>query len=65
MKTSIPELNNVLLELIESTKQILGSAFLAAYLQGSFALGDWDSHSDVDFLIVLKDELPMDLLPSL
>jgi hypothetical protein len=65
MKTSIPELNNILLELIESTKQILGSAFLAAYLQGSFALGDWDSHSDVDFLIVLKDELPMDVLPKL
>jgi predicted nucleotidyltransferase len=65
MKTSIPELNDVLLELIESAKQILGSQLLSAYLQGSFALGDWDSHSDVDFLIVLQDELPIDLLPRL
>jgi Domain of unknown function (DUF4111)/Polymerase beta, Nucleotidyltransferase len=65
MKTLVPELNNVLLELIQSIKQILDSQLLAAYLQGSFALGDWDSHSDVDFLIVLKDELPEDLLPDL
>ncbi len=65
MKTSVPELNNVLLELIQSAKQILGSQLIAAYLQGSFALGDWDSHSDVDFLIVLKDELPADVLPHL
>ncbi len=63
--TSLPELNDVLLELIDSAKQILGTHFLAAYLQGSFAVGDWDSHSDVDFLIVLKDELPLVLLPEL
>ncbi len=65
MKTLVPELNDVLLELIQSAKQILGSELIAAYLQGSFALGDWDLHSDVDFLIVLQDELPTDLLPEL
>ncbi len=65
MKTSMPELNAVLLELTSSIEEILGTNFLAAYLQGSFALGDWDLHSDVDFLIVLKDELPLALLPEL
>lgn len=63
--TFLPELNDVLLELISNAKEILGTHFVAAYLQGSFALGDWDLHSDVDFLIVLKDELPESLLPKL
>ncbi len=65
LPTQVPELNDVLLELIGSSKEILGTNFLAAYLQGSFALGDWDLHSDVDFLIVLKDEIPESLLPQL
>jgi predicted nucleotidyltransferase len=63
--TSVPELNDVLLELISSIQKILGTHFLAAYLQGSFALGDWDLHSDVDFLIVLQNEMPDSLLPEL
>ena len=63
--TQVPELNHLLIELTSSIKEILGTNFLAAYLQGSFALGDWDLQSDVDFLIVLKDELPLDLLPEL
>jgi hypothetical protein len=35
----------------------LADNFIAAYLHGSFALGDWDVFSDVDFLIVVGDEI--------
>jgi hypothetical protein len=30
---------------------------VGAYLQGSFAVGDFDQHSDVDFIVALRDEL--------
>ena len=49
--TQFPELNEILLELTERTMSILGANFVGAYLQGSFAVGDADIHSDCDFLI--------------
>src|SRR5260370_5279723 len=55
--TPYPELNSVLEELVASVKAALGEAFVGAYLQGSFAVGDFDRHSDVDFIIVVSDEL--------
>jgi len=55
--STYPELNDVLQELISSLKAILEEEFLGAYLQGSFALGDYDRHSDVDFVIVTESEL--------
>lgn len=51
--TADAELNHVLHELISRSRAILGSQFVGAYLHGSFALGSWDVHSDVDFLIVV------------
>jgi len=51
------ELNNVLNTLVSRIRQILGQDFIGAYLQGSFALGDFDQHSDVDFIVVVEDEL--------
>src|ERR671930_536785 len=55
--TAYPELNAVLQELVESVQEILGESFCGAYLQGSFALGDADRESDVDFLVVTHDEV--------
>lgn len=55
--TPYPELNTVLEELVKRTKAILGNNFVGMYLQGSFALGDFDEHSDVDYIAVIKDEL--------
>jgi len=52
-----PELNAVLQELVEEVQTALGNRFLAACLQGSFAVGDFDLHSDVDFIVVLEEEL--------
>lgn len=34
---------------------ILGDNFVGAYLQGSFAIGDADIHSDCDFIVVTKE----------
>ena len=55
--TPYPELNDVLRELVDGTRQILRMNFVGAYLQGSFAVGDFDEHSDVDFIVVIKEEL--------
>jgi predicted nucleotidyltransferase len=51
------ELNDVLDKLVRGIQGILRDNFLAAYLQGSFAVGDWDVYSDVDFLVAIKHEL--------
>ena len=43
--------------LVASAQDVLGANFVGAYLQGSFAVGDFDRHSDVDFIIVIAEEL--------
>ncbi len=55
--TPFGDLNAVLAELVDGARRVLGESFCGAYLQGSFALGDADEHSDVDFLIVTQDEV--------
>ena len=55
--TPYAELNSVLRELVASVQGALGEPFIGAYLQGSFAVGDFDEHSDVDFIIATRDEL--------
>ncbi len=60
-----PELEAVLANLVEQLQTILADNLLAVYLSGSIALGDWDDASDVDFMVVLKDELDLAQLPAL
>jgi predicted nucleotidyltransferase len=55
--TPYPELNTVLEDLVTSVHDALGDAFVGAYLQGSLAVGDFDHHSDVDFIVAVTDEL--------
>jgi hypothetical protein len=55
--TPYPDLNAVLRELTESVQANLGSHLVGIYLQGSFAVGDFDAHSDVDYIIVVQNEL--------
>jgi predicted nucleotidyltransferase len=38
-------------------QEILGEDFVGVYLQGSFAMGDCDEHSDVDFIAVVEEDL--------
>ncbi len=55
--TPYPALNAVLQELVGGAGQVLGDNLIAAWLQGSFAVGGFDDHSDVDFIIATKQEL--------
>lgn len=55
--TSYADLNAVLCELAATTRAVLADNFCGAYLQGSFAVGDADEHSDVDFLVVTQAEV--------
>jgi predicted nucleotidyltransferase len=63
--TVYPELNALLRELVASVQSILAESFCGAYLQGSFALGDADTHSDVDFLVVTHNEVSDEQLADL
>lgn len=58
--TPYPELNMVLHELVARAQQNLADNFIGAYLHGSFAVGDADEHSDVDFLIAVDREITDD-----
>lgn len=58
--TQFPELNDLLHELTERAAGILGGNLVGAYLQGSFAVGDADIHSDCDFLIPVHGPITPD-----
>jgi hypothetical protein len=55
--TPYTELNQVLGELVARMQQILGDDLIGVTLQGSFAVGDYDQHSDVDFIAAVEEEL--------
>ncbi len=65
LPTPFPELNDVLHELVTRIETILNANFVGAYLQGSFAVGDFDQHSDVDFIVALEEELHADQVDAL
>ncbi|WP_210502342.1 aminoglycoside adenylyltransferase domain-containing protein [Nocardioides xinjiangensis] len=53
--TRYADLNGVLHDLVTEAQPVLGELFVGAYLQGSFALGAGDRHSDCDFLVVVRE----------
>lgn len=55
--TPYPELNHVLYQLLENVRSTLNDIFVGFYLQGSFAVGDFDVYSDCDFIVVMNREL--------
>jgi hypothetical protein len=55
--TPFADLNTLLVELVDGARRRLGANFVGAYLQGSFALGDFDEYSDVDFVVVVDRDL--------
>jgi len=63
--TPYTELNIVLRELVRSIEEVVQEEFIGAYLQGSFAVGDFDHHSDVDFIVAIEKELSADLVRDL
>ncbi len=52
-----PELLPVLRQFVEGARNALKENFVGAYLVGSLAVGDFDLDSDVDFLIVIEQDL--------
>lgn len=65
MPTPYPQLNVVLQAMVQSVQTVLGTHFIGAYLQGSFAIGDFDTYSDVDFIIVIENELSNEQVAAL
>lgn len=63
--TPYPDLNHVLQEFVNSVQEILKNNLVGIYLQGSFAAGDFDRHSDVDWLIVIEEELSDETVAAL
>lgn len=55
--TPFADLDGVLVELVRGVKDVLGNGCVGVYLTGSFAVGDADAFSDVDFLVVVRDEI--------
>lgn len=55
--TSCPDLNAVLTELVTGIRSALGHDVIAVCLQGSFAVGDADDRSDVDFIVAIREPL--------
>lgn len=63
--TPYGELNGVLAHLLDGAREVLKDNFLGAYLQGSFAVGDYTPWSDCDFIIVTHRDITLDELPAL
>jgi Domain of unknown function (DUF4111) len=63
--TPYADLNGVLCDLVTRLRNVLGDNFIGAYLQGSFAVGDFDIYSDVDFLVLINEDILGDQLPPL
>jgi hypothetical protein len=63
--TSYADLNIVLRDLVTRVRDVRGDNFIGAYLQGSFAIGDFDIYSDVDVIILVVEDIPDDQLPTL
>ena len=63
--TPFPEINAILQELLKDVQGILGSHFVGMYLEGSLANGDFDQDSDIDFIVVVDDEVSEDFFSAL
>lgn len=64
--TAYADVNFVLQEFVESIQSILGEQFVGLYLYGSLAIGDFDPEtSDIDFLVLTRDEIPDDEFDAL
>lgn len=55
--TPYADLDALLLELLSHWQRILGEDLAGAWVQGSFALGAGDQHSDCDWLVATHDAL--------
>ena len=62
--TPYVDLNAVLGHLVDGARILLADNFVGAYLQGSFAVGDFSEFSDCDFIIVTARDIRLEELPA-
>jgi hypothetical protein len=55
--TPYPDLNAVLADLANGIRGVLGDDLVGFCLQGSFAVGDFDDWSDVDYVVAIREPL--------
>jgi len=58
-------MKDVLRLLISGAQENLGDLYVGTYLQGSQATGDFDEFSDLDFFVVVKSDVPKDIVDKL
>jgi hypothetical protein len=63
--TPFPEINTLLAELLVQVREVLGPHFMGMYLEGSLANGDFDTDSDIDFVVVSDEEISPQLFIEL
>jgi hypothetical protein len=63
--TPYPDLNAILERMVDGSREALGDNFVGAYLHGSFALRGADERSDVDFIVVTREDLSLEQLEHL
>jgi hypothetical protein len=63
--TPFEDLNAVLAHFVKEVRGVLGDNFVGVYLQGSFAVGDADEHSDCDFIVAVERDLTADEIDKL
>lgn len=66
-KTPTPykDLNALLTQFVQEHQSILADNLVGIYLQGSFAIGDYDEFSDVDFIVVTQNSLAPEQIDNL
>ena len=64
--TGFPEINALLQVVLAGAREVLGERFVGMVLHGSLASGGFDpQRSDIDFLIVTREELPEEIVAEL
>jgi predicted nucleotidyltransferase len=63
--TPYPDVNEILNLLLTAVKEILKDQFIGMYLFGSLANGGFDKDSDIDILMVTKDEIAQETFSAL
>jgi predicted nucleotidyltransferase len=62
--TPYPELDKILEDYARKIHETVKDNFVGFYLQGSLALGDFDLTSDVDFIVITKEDLSNEQVKS-
>ena len=64
--TEFPEINALLEAILSGAREVLGERFVGMVLHGSLASGGFDpQRSDIDFLIITREELPEETVAAL